>query len=294
MYYQAEHVMERFPDLKKEKYTNELIEMILERNKSRKDVLIAVYENLMSRQLRYNMPVSFIVREIDLKGKKLLDVGCGTGQNFTAFEKAGITKFCGIDIEASGIRIARERVRCDGIQCTLIIGDFLEHDFEEERFDIINCFQVLEHIDRARQKITIEKMYHLLHEGGIIFIQTPNQLFPIDIHDSKLPFAHWLPRYVSKPYANMFGKTPPHNTFMCFRDIFKIVEHLPGAKIISRVDMGRSFGDFLKFRISSGRYRDWFIVLYAILHYPVMGRNIQRIFPNINMLIRKSIHKERE
>lgn len=185
-------------------------------------------------------------------------------------------------------------MRCEGIQCRLIIGDFLEHDFTEERFDVINCFQVLEHVGRSRQRKAIEKMYHLLDEGGIIFIQTPNQPFPIDIHDSKLPFAHWLPDYVSKPYAKMFGKTPPHNAFMRYKNILEIVEHLPNAEIISKVDIGRNFRDFLKFRVSRGRYKDWFIVLYATLLYPVLGKNIQRAFPNLNILIRKSIREERE
>lgn len=146
-----------------DKFSDDLLRMLLTWYRRERDRTSKVYKNLISRKLRYDMPVSFIANKMDLKDKSLLDFGCGTGQYIPAFAEAGMDIFLGIDVDPFAIEIAIERMRCGGLKCRLFAGDFLDYDFEEERFDVINCMGVLEHIySRSRQIAAIRKMYYLL------------------------------------------------------------------------------------------------------------------------------------
>lgn len=70
-------------------------------------------------------------------GKRLLDLGCGTGEYSKELKKAGF-ECVGADINAEYVRLARER----GVEA-YEIGDKLP--FPDRSFDTVLLFEVLEH-----------------------------------------------------------------------------------------------------------------------------------------------------
>jgi SAM-dependent methyltransferase len=78
----------------------------------------------------------------------ILDVGCGEGSK-TCFLKAKFQKssVLGVDFSSSGIVIANELWSDDFQGITFKCIDVEDLSLWEERFDLISCFEVLEHVD---------------------------------------------------------------------------------------------------------------------------------------------------
>lgn len=124
-----------------------------------------------------------IVQLIPKNAKNLLDIGCGEGQLLERIEYAkhgdkdilvysmnnSNLKTTGIDITKVAIESAKKRCK----QTKIIKADFNEYDFKEEKFDIIICTEVLEHI--INYKETINRMKELLTENGTLIISFPNE-----------------------------------------------------------------------------------------------------------------------
>lgn len=71
----------------------------------------------------------------DLKGKTVLDVGCGSGRYCLEFVLRGAEKAFGIDYASTMIELAKtyaENVKEE--RCQFICGDFINYDFKE-KFD---------------------------------------------------------------------------------------------------------------------------------------------------------------
>jgi len=101
-----------------------------------------------------------------LPNGRLLDIGCGTGEILTYMKDKGYQV---VGIEPS--KIAYEKAISKSLQvynCGL-------HEFilkADEKFDIINMTNVLEHIPNPMETITMCKK--LLKKGGVIRIKVPN------------------------------------------------------------------------------------------------------------------------
>jgi ubiquinone biosynthesis O-methyltransferase len=111
-----------------------------------------------------------ILKEIDWKNKKVLDVGCGTG--FFAFHAAKKgAKVLGIDYAEEGITIAKTKYRHKNLK-------FEKQDVKEikEKFDIIVSIGVLEHMDEPFEILKLLKSR--LYPKGKIIITTPNWTNP--------------------------------------------------------------------------------------------------------------------
>lgn len=99
------------------------------------------------------------------KGKKLLDIGTGSGQFLEAAERK--------DFIAQGIEVSKKALSQAKSRGLLIKrGDF-ETLGIRDKFDIITLFQVLEHFRDPLK--AAKKIYRLLEPGGIVIIATPNQ-----------------------------------------------------------------------------------------------------------------------
>ena len=75
----------------------------------------------------------------------LLDLGCSSGA-FLKSLKGESWKLYGIEMSAEGAKTAEER---SGAQ--VFVGDIPDAPFGAESFDVITCFDVLEHVYDPRQ-----------------------------------------------------------------------------------------------------------------------------------------------
>ena len=113
----------------------------------------------------------------------MLDVGCGA-LGLRALEP---------DLDITGVDLA---ARPD------YPGPFVRADaadglpFAEDEFDLVYCSSVIEHVPPSRRAAFAAEMRRV---GRGWFVQTPAYSFPLEPH-SLLPFAHWLPLRLRRPY----------------------------------------------------------------------------------------------
>jgi SAM-dependent methyltransferase len=134
---------------------------------------------------------SRVRREILLKHKSsgsLLDLGCSSG-SFLDSLKGQSWKLYGIEISADSAKRTEAR---SGAQ--VFVGDVLAAAFPPEMFDVVTCFDVLEHLYQPQQ--VMAKVWEWLKPGGIFYTFVPN----VDCWEARVFRSYWygleLPRHL--------------------------------------------------------------------------------------------------
>ena len=118
--------------------------------------------------------VNFIEERSFLKGKKILDVGCGGGILAEAMAHLG-GEVTGIDASPNTIGIAKSHAKSINSNVTYIqntIEEFMTVS-TNEKFDVITCLEMLEHVPSPMA--IIKSCSHLLKDNGDIFFSTINR-----------------------------------------------------------------------------------------------------------------------
>ena len=131
-------------------------------------------------------------RKADLAQHKqsgaLLDLGCSSG-SFLESMGNGAWKLYGVEMSPECAKAAE--ARC-GAQ--VFVGNVLDAPFPSEMFDVITCFDVLEHL--FEPQLVMQKVAKWLKPGGIFFVQVPN----IDSAEARAFGTYWhgleLPRHL--------------------------------------------------------------------------------------------------
>lgn len=101
----------------------------------------------------------------DVKGKKILDAGCGVGRELLLLSKAG-AEVTGIDITSKMIEFAK--TRCAGANIRLYVRDMQKSGFPDKSFDIIiSVFSVGYKKDLAA---LLKEFKRMLKSNGILLI----------------------------------------------------------------------------------------------------------------------------
>jgi ubiquinone/menaquinone biosynthesis C-methylase UbiE len=79
-----------------------------------------------------------------LEGRRILDVGTGTGRAAIALAKRGAV-VTGVDASAEMLQVAERRAREAGVTVTFTRGDAHGLDFPDRSFDAVVCLRVLMH-----------------------------------------------------------------------------------------------------------------------------------------------------
>ncbi len=104
------------------------------------------------------------------KGQKALEVGCGRGVTLDRLKKEfGLDTF-GVDIADEAITDAKKECL---FKHDLRVGSATKLPFEDDFFDLVVTFDVLEHIED--QKKAISEMARVVKKGGKILIYTINK-----------------------------------------------------------------------------------------------------------------------
>jgi ubiquinone/menaquinone biosynthesis C-methylase UbiE len=127
---------------------------------------------------------------IDVRGKKCLDVGCGGGRNLVALKRLGAREIHGLDIDEKLVGLARER----SVGGNVVVGDSIELPYADESFDFIICAGVAHHV-RDPQKC-LDEVYRVLRDGGQAYILLYKKHFYWDTVVFMRKVAKIIPFYV--------------------------------------------------------------------------------------------------
>lgn len=132
---------------------------------------------------RYRNPGSLHPKEYafrllgDLRGKAVLDVGCGEGENCLLLASLG-AKVTGIDISPGAIEVARRRAELDQFDIDLVCSPIEAAPLPPRSFDFILCDNVLHHLLEVLGE-TFEHFRGWLRPGGRIIAIEPVNLSPL-------------------------------------------------------------------------------------------------------------------
>lgn len=99
-----------------------------------------------------------------------LDVGCGKGYLVGALLHHGFTNVRGIDIDHGQVQAALK----DGMPVELVPDTVTWLQQRQKTYDLICCFDVIEHIPLAQQVEFVSALYSALTERGKLLCSVPN------------------------------------------------------------------------------------------------------------------------
>ncbi|MGI8557938.1 MAG: methyltransferase domain-containing protein [Solirubrobacteraceae bacterium] len=103
-------------------------------------------------------------------GRRVLDAGCGAGYGAAMLHAAGAGEVVAIDLSESIVEVARQAVP-DNVACE--IGDVTSLSFGDATFDVIVCFEVIEHVDDPNA--ALDELARVLRPDGLLLISSPNR-----------------------------------------------------------------------------------------------------------------------
>lgn len=242
---------------------------------------------------RYNHALEHVIpwidRYVDLAGKNVLEIGCGTGSSTAALAHFA-EHVTGYDIHELSVQGARLRMEIMGLKNVALhvvevdsLVDCITGD-PKTPFDIILLFAVLEHQTVEERIATLRTCWQLLSEGGLmVIVDTPNLLCYFDAHTSRLPFLHMLPSRLYALYASRSGREGFNTAFLEPKNISAEeldVEIARWARGVSFHDFEIALGDVYKNSIVSHGFEpeilEWFAVSIeeCLLRWYVAHKNL--------------------
>jgi len=127
-----------------------------------------------------NFTYRFLVETLNkyaFKNKKILDIGCGSGTIDFYLAENG-SQVLGIDISEKAIEKCKESSRILKLErnAKFEVINFPK-DSVNQKFDMIICAEVLEHLKKDR--LALEKIKNMLKPKGIVIISVPSVNAPL-------------------------------------------------------------------------------------------------------------------
>lgn len=119
-------------------------------------------------------------------GKKVLEIGCGTGIFTNKLSASGAT-IIAVDLSPDFIARAKQEVTAPNI--TFKVDDIHKLSFPDREFDVVAGSSVLHHLDLA---IALKEINRVLKPGGILVLTEPNMLNPQIMIQKNIPWIKKL------------------------------------------------------------------------------------------------------
>jgi len=175
---------------------------------------------------RYNNVVSLVEKNTSLKGKTVLDVGCGDGVLSYLLSKKGLT-VSGVDYTSDAVEFAKEKTQGN---IEFKVGNVYEIPWADNSFDVVVSSDVIEHLDDVDKYIG--EIKRVLKKDGICVLSTP-----VRITEEPLDKEHVVEWFESE-YVDVIEKYFPDSEFytshpVCLKELMsRTYFNKPWGKII--------------------------------------------------------------
>jgi glycosyltransferase involved in cell wall biosynthesis/SAM-dependent methyltransferase len=166
---------------------------------------------------RYAFAAQFV------KGKTVLDLASGEGYgSFLCAKNADCV--VGVEIDPAAVRYASDTYVQENLE--FLVGSITDIPIKGMHiFDVIICFEAIEHIDE--HDALLSEIKRLLKKDGILILSTPNKTLYTEVLDTKNPF-HKKELYFSE-FNDLIRKNFVHVRFfgqsaLCGSSIFPLEE----------------------------------------------------------------------
>ncbi|MBP0001901.1 MAG: class I SAM-dependent methyltransferase [Cyanobacteria bacterium SID2] len=119
----------------------------------------------------------FILQQLgDVRGKSLLDVGCGAGENSVYFGSRGANCVAS-DYSPGMVDVALQLAERNGVRVEGKVINAMDIDFPDNTFDIVYAANLLHHIPQPMD--SIREMHRVLKPGGKMCFWDPLRHNPV-------------------------------------------------------------------------------------------------------------------
>ena len=153
--------------------------------------------------------LALICQHVDLRNKRILDVGAGIGMYTRKFQHFTNAVY-GVDVDLDKMTEARDSVPNVGVAASERLP------FPDDCFDVTFLHEVIEHVDDDQR--TIQEACRVTKPGGQIIIYAPNRLYFFETHGvylgkkyvfGMIPLVNYLPNVLRNrlvPHARAYHR----------------------------------------------------------------------------------------
>ena len=230
---------------------------------------------------------------VDIRADDVVaDIGAGYGWLAIAFALCTPARIVAVDDDEARLEAART------IAGTLRVADRIDWrlgalgqlPLVDREARVVYCVEVIEHIGRSRP--AIRDLGRICDE--VLVITTPNLLFPIVAHDTRLPFCHWLPLGLRARYAALCGRTSSQHSNL-FWSPMGLLRELPDFNVTSRFlhyssrrDYLATFPFYLPYEGGGMRGGDEYLKSIYYAAASLLGRYSLYVMPSLACTLRRA------
>jgi len=112
------------------------------------------------------------VAPTDCADRDILDLGCGFGWFELLALDGGARAVTGVEPTEADLATVREHL--DDERLTFTVASALALPFDDESFDTIVCWEVLEHLPKHGEPQAFREIRRVLRPGGALYLSTPH------------------------------------------------------------------------------------------------------------------------
>ena len=151
---------------------------------------------------RLSFSTSF-VEDRDVRGKRILDIGCGFGWFEVNASNRGANSIVGVEISEDDLATAKGTITGRNIEFK--VASAIDLPFEDKSFDTVVCWEIIEHIPKRGENKMFSEIRRVLKDKGKLYLSAPHR----QIISNMLDPAWWLTghRHYSYEQLAYFAKS---------------------------------------------------------------------------------------